>query len=128
MNTYTLWTEITRIEEIKNPKLLCAGSVDAESFDEACSKYEDAKLSKNDNRKIFESFEDSLEYSVNKMELPSHISKDKGLEYAMKEYADFLKVCINTPYKMKDPESYLKKLMFDRSLAKLYLSHTHIYY
>lgn len=128
MNTYTLWAEITRIEEIRNPKLLCAGSVDAESFEEACSKYEDTKLFKNDNRKIFGSYEDALVYSADKLELPSHISKDKGLEHAMKEYVDFLKVCINSAQAKNYSEEDLKRIMFERALAKLYLQYTHIYY
>lgn len=58
LNKYTLYFEITKLGEIHDNATEYMGM----SFEDACTRYKDAN--RNDHRKIFESYEEALEYSA----------------------------------------------------------------
>lgn len=138
MATYTIWFQLTRPEEIVDANLASV-TVIANSFEEACEIYKESH--KDDihdwyggvfhghdaNRKMFETYEDALKYSVRRIPLPEYIwlQRDKGLEWVMEEY-------------IKDSKSMIARqrdggytgpldLEFYVELAAKFLSYTHIH-
>lgn len=138
MATYTIWFQLTRPEEITDANLASV-TVIANSFEEACKIYKEShKDDRHDwyggvfyghdaNRKMFETYEEALEYSVRKIPLPEYIwlQRDKGLEWVMTEYLKDSKAMLDR--QRASGFTGIIDLEFYCQLAKKYLSYTHIY-
>lgn len=94
LNKYTLYFEITKLSEMNNDGTEYMGM----SFEDACTRYKDTH--RNDHRKIFESYEEALEYSAIKRldKCFIHCKSRKDYIYVLEKAVEYIHSLLDMEY------------------------------
>lgn len=94
LNKYKLYFEITKLSEMNNDGTEYMGV----SFEDACTRYKDTH--RNDHRKIFESYEEALEYSAIKRldKCFIHCKSRKDYIYILEKAVEYIRSLLDMDY------------------------------